>query len=103
MSVPERRKSPRYHFTAGVEIEWGSQLLKVSSSDISRGGMFVLTGAPLWVGAEFAARVLLEEPLQVDCVVRRVVPGEGMGVQFLRLANSSQARLGKLLETLAGQ
>ncbi len=103
MSVPERRKSPRYHFTAGVEIEWGSQLLKVSSSDISRGGMFVLTGDPLWVGAEFAARVLLEEPLQVDCIVRRVVPGKGMGVEFLRLENSSQARLENLLATLAGQ
>ncbi len=103
MSVTERRKYHRYIFRAYVEIEWGSQVLRVPISEISLGGMFIATSDPLWVGAEFAVRLLLEDPLHLYCVVRQVVPGRGMGVEFLDLADASRAKLEKLLGALALQ
>jgi len=102
MSVAQRRQFPRYPFHAEVEIEWGSEVLRSPTTDISLGGMFVQTGSPLWVGASFSAQVLLEEPLRVDCVVRRVVPGQGMGLAFAPLTDQAQARLEKLVTRLGG-
>jgi hypothetical protein len=101
VSVTERRKYPRYIFRADVEIEWGSQILRVPISEINLGGMFIATRDPLWVVAEFAVRLLLEEPLHLYCVVRQVVPGRGMAIEFLDLADASRAKLEKLLEALA--
>jgi len=101
MSVSERRKTPRYPIRADVAIEWGSQVLKVSISDISLSGMFINTSDPLWLGAEFSARVLLEDPVEVHCAVRRVVPRQGMGVEFLNLADSSRGKLERLFTQLA--
>jgi len=101
VSVTERRKYPRYIFRADVEIEWGSQILRVPISDISLRGMFIATRDPLWVGAEFVARLLSEDPVHLPCVVRQVVPGRGMGVEFQDLTNSSRAKLEKLFEALA--
>jgi len=65
--------------------------------------MFIATSDPLWVGAEFAVRLLPEDPLRLHCVVRQVVPGRGMGVEFLDLKNPLRARLERLLEALAIQ
>jgi hypothetical protein len=65
--------------------------------------MFIATSDPLWVGAEFAVRLLLEEPLHLYCVVRQVVPGRGMGLEFLDLTDPLRAKLERLFETLAVQ
>ena len=99
----ERRKAPRYLFRVDVEIELGSGVLRVPISDISSGGMFITTTEPLSIGAEFSARLLLEEPLWVYCVVRQVVSNQGMGVQFLDLTDSSRATFENLLSKLAEQ
>ncbi len=101
MSVTERRKYPRYIFQADAEIEWGSQILRVPISNISLRGMFITTRDPLWVGAEFVARLLSEDRVYLPCVVRQVVPGQGMGVEFQDLTDSSRAKLEKLFEALA--
>jgi len=97
----ERRSNPRYGFQGEVEIAWGSSQLRAMVSDISKGGMFVVAANPLWVGATFSARVLLDTPLEVDCVVRRVLPGRGMGIQFIKVASEAQGRLDKVVEMLA--
>ena len=98
----ERRKTPRYGFQADVEIEWGSDHPRAMITDLGLGGMFIATEEPLWVGAKFSARLLLQEPLQVNCAVRRVVPSRGMGVAFEDLAAESKARLETLVNWLAG-
>ncbi len=103
VSVTEQRKYPRYIFRVDVEIEWGSQVLRVPISEISLGGMFIATSDPLWVGAEFAVRLLLEDPLRLHCVVRQIVPGRGMGVEFLDLTDPLRTGLERLLEALAVQ
>jgi hypothetical protein len=76
----ERRWAPRYSFRTDLEIEWGSALLRGSTRDISSNGMFIESPDPLWVGAGFTARLGLERPVKVDCFVKRVEPGRGMGV-----------------------
>jgi hypothetical protein len=63
-----------------LDIEWGSTVLRAATRDISASGMFIDTADPLWVGAGFSAYLQLERPLKVDCFVKRVEPGRGMGV-----------------------
>ena len=75
--------------------------MQYSINEIGGRGMFVESNNPLWIGAEFRARVLLEQQLEVNCVVRRVVPGVGMGVEFVDLSEEAHARVEKLLEALA--
>jgi hypothetical protein len=76
----ERRKSPRFRYQAPVEIEWGSARLRARTRDISASGMFIESEDVLWVGAGFRARLAMERPLYVECWVKRVEPGRGMGV-----------------------
>lgn len=101
--LPERRRHPRIPFQKPIEIEWGSTTLQTTTGDLSVGGMFVHMPDPLWVGAGFSAKVLLDEPLQVDCVVRRVVPRTGIGVEFKRVDHDLHDRLKDLVTTLLGQ
>lgn len=86
-----------------MEIEWGGGILHAQATDISLGGMFLKTADPLWVNARFSARVMLEKPLVVDCVVRRVVPATGMGVQFERLSPETHSQLESFLESLPAE
>ena len=97
----ERRRSPRYPFEGVLTIEWGSALLEGVVRDISAEGMRVETPDPLWLGASFAAELALDTPLRVDCVVRRVEPGQGMGVALIVPEEADRARLEVLLATLA--
>lgn len=93
MSGVERRRHARVALHIPVEIEWGSETLNAEVQDISLGGMFIATPNPLWVGARFASRLRAADPLDLDCVVRRVVPGSGMGVEFERVSPELRARL----------
>lgn len=101
MSLPERRKHPRYPLQVEVELQWGSESLPGLVTDVSAGGMFVATPNPLWIGAGFAARLLLGEPLTMHCTVRRVLPGKGMGVLFVELSAGQQARLAELIQKIS--
>src|SRR5204862_7845767 len=76
----ERRWAPRYSFRANLEIEWGSAVLRGSTRDISSNGMFIEAVDPLWVGADFPARLTLYRPVKLDCFVKRIEPVKGMGV-----------------------
>lgn len=101
MTTPERRRSPRYPFQTDIEVQWGFETLSALMTDISTVGMFIATSNPLWVGAAFTARILLAEPITIDCTVRRVLPGKGMGVWFEKMDDEARARLAKLIETIA--
>jgi len=101
VNLPERRKHPRYPLQVEVELQWGSESLPALATDMSLGGMFVATSNPLWMGASFAARLLLGEPLTLHCTVRRVLPGKGMGVLFVELSADQQARLAELIQKIS--
>jgi PilZ domain len=97
----ERRWAPRYSFRTDLEIEWGSAVLRGSTRDISSNGMFIESADPLWVGAGFTARLVLDHPVKVDCFVKRVEPGQGMGVVVSVPEQTHQQRYHELLASLS--
>jgi hypothetical protein len=97
----ERRWAPRYSFRAALEIEWGSAVLRASTRDISANGMFIESPDTLWVGAGFTARMALDNPLTMDCSVKRVEPGRGMAVAVTLPEEPHQQRYLHLLASLS--
>jgi hypothetical protein len=97
----ERRWAPRYDFRADLEIEWGSALLRASTRDVSSNGMFIESADTLWVGAGFTAKLSLDHPVKVDCFVKRVEPGRGMGVSVSVSESLHQERYQQLIASLS--
>jgi len=97
----ERRWAPRYMFRADLEIEWGSAVLRANTRDVSASGMFIEATDPLWVGAGFTARLNIEQPCTLDCFVKRVEPGRGMGVSVALPESESQKLYQSLLSALS--
>jgi hypothetical protein len=98
----ERRWAARYSFRADLEIEWGSAVLTGKTRDISTNGMFIEAADTLWIGAGFMARLNVDPPVQVDCSVKRVEPGRGMGVSMAVAQSDQQKYFQDLLVALAG-
>jgi len=96
----ERRQFNRRKCFGTLEIEWGSAILTGVVRDIGPQGLFVELTPPLWVGATFLARLVLDPPLQLDCVVRRVEPVGGFAVSFELTEESGKAQLERLLASL---
>lgn len=98
----DRREVHRPRFFAEAEIVRGTEKLRTRTQDISLEGLLLETESPLEPGTEFRVRVLLarQAPLEADCVVKRLVPGVGMGVEFLEMSAADRVRLRKLVETL---
>jgi len=98
----ERRWAPRYRFRADLEIEWGSTVLRASTRDISSSGMFIESADPLWVGAGFSAQLTLDKPVKLNCFVKRVEPGRGMGVSIAPAEEQHQEAFQELINHLSG-
>lgn len=97
----EKREARRVNYSIDVEIEWGSSTVHGRTRNLSAGGMFVELANPLWIGAEFSARVKIDgSPVQVQCVVRRVMPELGNGVEFADMSAEDRSRLRQLIESL---
>jgi len=97
----DRRRAPRYLYQACLEIEWGSARLKARTRDISVSGMFIESEDVLWVGAGFRARLVSERPVWLECSVKRVEPGMGMGVTVAHPEDQSVQHYEELLAKLA--
>ncbi len=63
--------------------------------------MYLESEDVLWVGAGFRARLVAERALWLDCSVKRVEPGRGMGVTFAITENQSQQHFEDLLSKLS--
>lgn len=98
----ERRWAPRYRFRADLEIEWGSTVLRAHTRDISSSGMFIESPDPLWVGAGFSAQLTLDKPVKLNCFVKRVEPGRGMGVSIAPAEDQHQENFQELINHLSG-
>lgn len=97
----DRRWAQRYSFRANLEIEWGSAVLRASTRDISSNGMFIESTDPLWIGAGFTAHLVLDRPVRVDCSVKRIEPGRGMGVSVTLSEGQHEQRYQDLLASLS--
>ena len=96
----ERRHFQRRKFRGSMEIEWGAAVLKGTVRDIGPRGLFVELTPPLWVGAAFRARLILNPVLLLDCTVVRVEPAVGVAVVFEVPEDSGKAQLEALLVSL---
>ena len=97
----ERRWAPRYSFSADLEIEWGSAVLRAKTRDISANGMFIESADTLWIGAGFSAHLALDHPVKIDCSVKRVEPGRGMAVAVTVSEQPHHERYQNLLASLS--
>jgi hypothetical protein len=97
----ERRWAPRYRFHADLEIEWGSTVMRARTRDVSANGMFIESVDPLWVGAGFSAQLTLDQPVRLNCSVKRVEPGRGMGVSISLAEDQNSQRYQELIELLS--
>jgi PilZ domain-containing protein len=80
----------------------GRAVLPAKTRDISANGMFIEAADTLWVGAGFTVRLSLERPVRVNCSVKRVEPGLGMGVVVAPAELENQKYYEQLLDSLAG-
>lgn len=70
--------------------------------EISGDGMFIEIADPLWIGAAFSARLLVETPMLFNCVVRWVEPRSGMGVSFVMPGEEGRKRFKAFFARLSG-
>jgi hypothetical protein len=63
--------------------------------------MFIESEDVLWVGAGFRAKLTTERPMWIECSVKRVEPGLGMGVTVQLSEDQSQQHYQDLLAKLA--
>jgi len=102
VTIPnERRRFHRKKFRGKLEIEWGSAILTGEVRDIAPGGLFVEISPPLWIGAEFRARLLLKPVILLNCTVVRVEPGKGIGVKMEVIEESAKTQMEVLLMSLS--
>jgi hypothetical protein len=96
----ERRHAQRRKYRGIIEIDWGSAVLNANVRDIGPRGLFAELAPPLWVGATFHARLMLNPVLLLECTVARVEPPQGIAVTFTVSEESGKAQLESLLLSL---
>ncbi len=92
----ERRNAPRHTCDIGVQIRQESAEVSLWSrcTDISEGGCYIDSRAPLPPGTQFQLTMFLgPDPLVVPVVVRTSFAGIGMGVQFAFESQDQQVQL----------
>jgi hypothetical protein len=102
-SSPTERQHPRIALPKGMWVAWyggaAHQISRVGT--LGMGGMFICVAAPPPVGTTL--KLAFEVPdgeVQADGIVRNIVPGEGMGLQFTRLGAKDRLLLQRLLKRL---
>lgn len=96
----DRREFNRKKLQAELGIEWGSGTLTAAVRDIGPHGLFIELAPPLWVGAKFHGRLMVNPVVRLDCTVRRVEPGGGIAVSFEFEEENGRAQLAALLNAL---
>jgi hypothetical protein len=98
-----RRKYPRVELPKGISVGWrGGGKYGVSEiHSVSLGGLFILTDDAPDAGSVLA--LIFDLPageVRARAVVKRSIPGQGMGVQFINMGFEDRARLFQLLSRL---
>lgn len=101
MPGPEKRAHPRVPLVAKVDVESEGYGFLAVAQDISAGGMCIATANPLPVGASLEITFVVpdtEQKIRVHAVVRHVVEGSAMGVQFTGLSSEDQVAIRAFVE-----
>jgi len=99
----ETRRHQRISLPKGMSVTWygGGQQQVSRVKTLSMGGVFLCGSITLRVGTDLT--LVFEVPggmILAEAVVRNIVPGEGMGVEFTKMNPQSQALLEELLTRL---
>ncbi len=102
----QRRTQQRYEVRIPVEFESEGQDYQAETRNMSLGGMFIETAAPLKYGQKLRVRFrvpVLAEPIEVESEVRWVEKSEGLvrgvGIQFFGLRAKHVWALNKFFAT----
>jgi len=76
---------------------------RVPLQDLSLTGAFIEDDLPLSVGQCFPLTIWLDEnqSIEVEAVVRRAAPGQGVGIEFVGMSHPDSARLREFFTTRA--
>lgn len=102
MTGTEKRAHPRVPLVAKVDVGSEGYSFLAVAQDISAGGMRIATANPLAVGTSLEITFVLpgsERTIRVRAVVRHVVEGSSMGVQFQNLAADDAAAIRTFVAT----
>jgi hypothetical protein len=105
-TAQERRKAPRYAFSASAEAVHISANTRMSGrvSDISRGGCYVDTISPFPAGADIKIRIAKDNQSFVAMgTVLYASVGFGMGLAFTKVEPEKQVVLDGWLAELSGE
>ena len=99
----KERRHARITLPKGMTVAWygGGQQQVSRVKTLGMGGLFVCGSITQPVGATLT--LVFQVPggvIQAEAVVRNVVPGEGMGVEFVKMNDDSRALLTDLLRRL---
>jgi hypothetical protein len=97
------RRFQRIATPKGVWVAWqdGKQQNVSRVRDLNAGGLFIATPTPLALGTVLTLLLSVPEgEIRSRAVVRNIVPGEGMGVQFSDISAQDAARVDKLVARL---
>ena len=98
----EKRVHPRVPLVTKVEAEAEGHSFLAVTQDVSSGGMRIATANPLALGAHLQLVFVLpgsERKIHVRAVVRHIIEGTAMGIQFLDISPEDKAALLEFLRT----
>jgi hypothetical protein len=98
-----RRRYPRIALPKGMWVAWygGSEHQISRVGTLSMGGMFICVATSPAVGTTL--KLAFEVPggeVQSEGIVRNIVPGKGMGIEFTKLRTNDRVLLQRLLKRL---
>jgi len=99
----ENRRSARIAVEKGMWVSWqaGGPRNVSRVRDLSLGGVFISTDAPLPVGSALQLLFALPEgEMRIHGVVRYSDGHKGMGVEFMKMGAADRARLQELMRRL---
>jgi hypothetical protein len=97
------RRYQRISLPKGMAVAWygGGQQQACRVKTLGMGGLFLSGSNTLRVGMDL--KLVFEVPggiVQADAVVRSITPGEGMGVEFIKVNPQDRVLLERLLRRL---
>lgn len=99
----QKRRYPRISLPKGMFVAWHGGDLQLFSRvrTISMGGLFIAVANPPAVSTKL--RLAFEVPdgnVRAEAIVRNVVPGQGMGVEFTKIDLKGRVLLQRLVKRL---